>query len=235
MKVLIFGNGYLGNKFLSALGDSAILSGTDICDEKAVRADIRENSPDTVLNCAGKTGKPNVDWCEDHKLETMKSNVIGPLNLCQVCSDEGTYMAHLGSGCVYEGDNNGKGFSEDDAPNFFGSYYSRTKMLSEMGLKDFPVLQLRLRMPLDSEPSPRNLITKLAGYTKIIDAPNSISALDDFVPASIKLIERKRTGIYNVTNHLNPLDVYNNVTSPNYGHLAGPQHRTFEPFLDLVY
>jgi len=42
-------------------------------------------------------------------------------------------------------------------------------------------------------------------------------------------------GIYNVTNHLNPLDVYNNVTSPYYGHLAGPQHRTFEPFLDLVY
>ncbi len=42
-------------------------------------------------------------------------------------------------------------------------------------------------------------------------------------------------GIYNITNHYNPLDVYNNVASPYYGHFVGPQHRTFEPFLDLEY
>jgi hypothetical protein len=46
---------------------------------------------------------------------------------------------------------------------------------------------------------------------------------------------RGAVGIYNVTDHLNPRDVYNNVTSPYYGHFAGPQHRTFEPFFDLVY
>ena len=46
---------------------------------------------------------------------------------------------------------------------------------------------------------------------------------------------RGAIGVYNVTNHLNPRDVYNNVTSPYYGHFAGPQHRTFEPFLDLAY
>ena len=46
---------------------------------------------------------------------------------------------------------------------------------------------------------------------------------------------RGAIGIYNVTNHLNPRDVYNNITSPYYGHFAGPQHRTFEPFIDLEY
>ena len=46
---------------------------------------------------------------------------------------------------------------------------------------------------------------------------------------------RGAIGVYNVTNHFNPRDVYNNVASPYYGHFAGPQHRTFEPFLDLVY
>ncbi len=46
---------------------------------------------------------------------------------------------------------------------------------------------------------------------------------------------RGAIGVFNVTNHLNPRDVYNNVTSPYFGHFAGPQHRTFEPFLDLVY
>ena len=46
---------------------------------------------------------------------------------------------------------------------------------------------------------------------------------------------RGALAIYNVTNHLNPRDVYNNVTSPYYGHLAGPQHRFFEPLVDFVY
>lgn len=41
--------------------------------------------------------------------------------------------------------------------------------------------------------------------------------------------------IYNVTNHLNPRDVYNNITSPSFGHFAGPQHRFFDPIVDLVY
>jgi hypothetical protein len=42
-------------------------------------------------------------------------------------------------------------------------------------------------------------------------------------------------GIYNVTNHLNPRDVYNNIASPYYGHFAGPQHIFYDTFLDLVY
>ena len=46
---------------------------------------------------------------------------------------------------------------------------------------------------------------------------------------------RGAISIYNVTNHLNPRDVYNNITSPYFGHLAGPQHRLFEPFVDFVY
>jgi hypothetical protein len=41
--------------------------------------------------------------------------------------------------------------------------------------------------------------------------------------------------VYNVTNHLNPRDVYNNVTSPNFGHPAGPQHRFLDPLVDIVY
>ena len=46
---------------------------------------------------------------------------------------------------------------------------------------------------------------------------------------------RGAISIYNLTNHLNPRDVYNNVTSPYFGHLAGPQHIFFEPFVDFVY
>lgn len=41
--------------------------------------------------------------------------------------------------------------------------------------------------------------------------------------------------IYNITNHLNPRDVYNSTASPYYGHFAGLQHRMFDTDLDVVY
>jgi hypothetical protein len=41
--------------------------------------------------------------------------------------------------------------------------------------------------------------------------------------------------VYNVTNHYNPRDVYNNVTSPYYGHFVGFQHRFYDPALSFVY
>jgi hypothetical protein len=46
---------------------------------------------------------------------------------------------------------------------------------------------------------------------------------------------RGALGIYNVTNHLNPRDVYDNIASPYFGHFAGPQHRTLDTMLDVVY
>ena len=35
---------------------------------EAVIRDIEKAQPTHVLNCAGITGRPNVDWCEDHKV-----------------------------------------------------------------------------------------------------------------------------------------------------------------------
>lgn len=41
--------------------------------------------------------------------------------------------------------------------------------------------------------------------------------------------------IYDITNHQNPVDVYNNTASPFYGHYIGFQHMTFNTFFDLIY
>ncbi len=41
--------------------------------------------------------------------------------------------------------------------------------------------------------------------------------------------------IYNVTDRQNPRDVYNNVTSPYFGHFAGIQHRFYDTALSFVY
>ena len=200
MKYLIFGKGMIGSFFHDFLEDNEI-SSTDITDYSAIKKEILEKNPEIILNCAGKTGRPNVDGCEDDKLGTLQSNVVGPLTLLKACQELNKYFVHVGSGCVYEGDNNGKGFSEEDVPNFYGSYYSKTKIWSQEALKDFDnVLILRLRMPILSYKDKRNFITKIVSYPKVINIANSMSILDDFLLAAKHLMENKKEGTWNMTN-----------------------------------
>ena len=84
------------------------MSTVDIADAGALGEVLEKEKPDIVINTAGKTGRPNIDWCEEHKVETLRSNVAGPLLLLEECAKRNIYWVHLSSGCVYEGDNNGK-------------------------------------------------------------------------------------------------------------------------------
>lgn len=202
MKILIFGaKGYLGQQFLSLYPD-AIATGADIAEVNEVREALAEHQPDVVINTAGKTGRPNIDWCEDHKEETMRANVTGPLVLLNECLERDIYLVHLSSGCIYSGDNEGRGFTEEDAPNFTGSFYSRTKAQADQLLGEFSdkVLILRLRMPFDGTENQRSLIQKLIKYPKVHDLPNSLTYMPDFMKAAQQLIEQRATGIFNVVN-----------------------------------
>jgi 3,5-epimerase/4-reductase len=230
MKILIYGKGYLGHKFYEFLqeqGEEVVWGSADIGNLEQVRADLVEHSPDTILNCAGKTGRPNVDWCEDHTEETFYSNVTGPLVIMQAAQETGAHFAHLGSGCIYQGDNDGKGFSEEDDPNFYGSFYSRTKAWSDQMMKEFPVLVLRLRMPIDANPGPRNFITKITKYNQVISIPNSMTVIEDLMPATYELLKRKSTGIYNMTNpgaidHDTILKMYQEIVDPDFTYKVIP-------------
>jgi len=200
MKILIFGaKGYIGQHFLSIFPD-ALTPDTDIADQQGVAHILDAEKPDVVINCAGKTGKPNVDWCEDHKMETLRSNVTGPLILLEECLKRDIYLVHMSSGCMFTGNDGGNGCTEETFPNFSGSYYARTKAASDQLLKEFPVLILRIRMPFDGSDHPRSLISKLKKYPKVLDEQNSITYIPDFLNASAKLIEKRKTGIYHITN-----------------------------------
>lgn len=194
---MLFGStGYLGAQFLNVYTD-ATTPKIDIADRHAVINVLNSEKPDIVINCAGKTGRPNVDWCEIHKMETLRANVTGPLILLEECLARNVYLVHMSSGCIYEGD---KEFTEDDPPNFFGSFYARTKAWSDQAMKDFPVLNLRIRMPFDGSRSERNLIVKLVKYSEVLDKENSLTYLPDFFKAALILIGKRKTGTFNIVN-----------------------------------
>jgi dTDP-4-dehydrorhamnose reductase len=66
---------------LLGLYPSAVSGNVDIADRVALEDVLDTHKPTVVINCAGKTGRPNIDWCESHKIETLRSNGTGALAL----------------------------------------------------------------------------------------------------------------------------------------------------------
>ncbi|KAG5748510.1 hypothetical protein H9Q72_008125 [Fusarium xylarioides] len=195
-------------------------------DRDSVAKALEVFKPTHVLNAAGCTGRPNVDWCEDNKAQTVLSNVIGTLTLADECSRRGIHCTVFATGCIYQYDEEhpvgGKGFKETDAPNFDGSFYSMTKAHVEPILASFDnILILRLRMPVSDDLNPRNFVTKISKYEFVVDIPNSNTILHDLLPASIILAENKDTGIYNFTNpgaisHNEVLGLFKEIVRPEF-------------------
>ncbi|KAL0408414.1 UNVERIFIED_CONTAM: Bifunctional dTDP-4-dehydrorhamnose 3,5-epimerase/dTDP-4-dehydrorhamnose reductase [Sesamum radiatum] len=84
------------------------------------------------------------------------------------------------------------------------------------------VCTLRVRMPISSDLSnPRNFITKIARYEKVVNIPNSMTILDELLPISIEMAKRNLTGIWNFTNpgvvsHNEILEMYREYIDPNF-------------------
>ena len=55
-------------------------------------------------------------------------------------------------------------------------------------------------MPISSKLHPRNFITKIANYAKVVDIPNSMTVLDELLPLAIDATTRNVTGILNFCN-----------------------------------
>lgn len=222
MKVYILGaSGFMGEKcadYFKSKGHEVLTERVDITDVAALRSAFEKSSPDVVINFAGVRAYPTIDWCEDHKEETMAVNVGGAINVALIAIEKGIYPIQIASGCIYSGDEH-RAFTEDDEPNFTGSFYSRMRIVMQNALKELPVLQVRIRMPISMSAHPRNLITKIASYKKVISVPNSVTLIEDMFVALEKLSEVRPTGILNLTNdgyvtHSNLLSAYKKIVDP---------------------
>lgn len=162
---------------------------------------------DTVINCAGYVGKPNVDACELAKSDCIKGNVLLPQMVSELCYQFSIKFVHISSGCIYNGYE--KEFTEEDEPNFCfnskveGSFYSGTKAMAEDLIHKEASYVCRLRIPFDHIDNPRNYLSKIQTYQKLLNMENSISHRLDFVEACMHLVKRENNcpfGIYNITN-----------------------------------
>lgn len=138
LNFLIYGRtGWIGGllgKLCQAQGINYSYASGRLENRASIENDIATVKPTHVFNAAGVTGRPNVDWCESHKVETIRANVVGTLTLADVCNEKGLVVINFATGCIFEYDQahpvgSGVGFKEEDTPNFTGSYYSKTKAM----------------------------------------------------------------------------------------------------------
>ncbi|THU73577.1 hypothetical protein C4D60_Mb04t24320 [Musa balbisiana] len=232
LKFLIYGRtGWIGGllgRLCSERGIPFAYGAGRLENRAQLEADIAAAAPTHVFNAAGVTGRPNVDWCETHRVETIRANVVGTLTLADVCRERGLILVNYATGCIFEYDgghplDSGIGFKEEDTPNFVGSFYSKTKAMVEELLKNYEnVCTLRVRMPISSDlTNPRNFITKITRYEKVVNIPNSMTILDELLPISIEMAKRNLTGIWNFTNpgvvsHNEILEMYRDYIDPNF-------------------
>jgi len=202
MKIMTLGNGFVANHLPYPKITERVFN-----DEKSINQLLDKYQPEVLVNCIGRTGSPNVDWCESNKTETYIANTIIPLMLAHQCEKKNIRLVHIGSGCIFFGTSPNLNLGGEDLgwneENFANpkSYYSSTKYSCDLLLNNLPhVTILRIRMPFSSQNSSRNLITKLIGYQQVINEPNSMTFMEDLVRAVDWAIQKDLSGIYHVTN-----------------------------------
>jgi len=244
MKVLIFGDkGWIGEQFIEYMGsgskNTVVVRASDSnCRADAPVSEIKNilltNDITHVISFIGRThGKnsPNIDYLQDIDTlnENMRDNLYAPLNLVYVCRLMNVHYTYLGTGCIFEYDyahpyaDVKHGFMEDDKPNFFGSAYSVVKGFTDRLMHQHcgSVLNLRIRMPITSDDSHRNFVTKILKYPKVISVPNSMSVLSTLFPCILSMMCRQCTGTVNLCNpgvitHNEILEMYKKYVDPEY-------------------
>jgi dTDP-4-dehydrorhamnose reductase len=220
MIVILGANGYIGSAFCRYLKDKveiATIPRVTYYDVDMLSTLLRSIRPEFLINCAGYTGKPNVDACEANKTECLHANAVLPGIIARACSFAEVPWGHVSSGCIYQGkcrnpDGSGeRPWKEDDDPNFCFtappcSFYSGTKALGEeLIMNEWDRIGIcymwRLRIPFNEVNSERNYISKVLRYEKLLDVENSLCHLDEYIRACWECWTIKAPfGIYNMNN-----------------------------------
>jgi 3,5-epimerase/4-reductase len=220
MNLLVYGHkGWIGKQFIELLNfniEKYTLGQARVDDTLTMIKELDEVKPTHVISFIGRTHGTigdkeytTIDYLEQpgKLVENIKDNLFSPISLALACKERKIHYTYLGTGCIFSYKDinnieNGKGFTEEDIPNFFGSGYSIVKGFTDRLMHQLcdNVLNLRIRMPIVALDCPRNFITKITNYKKICSVSNSMSVLPELLPIALRMLKAGMTGTVNLTN-----------------------------------
>lgn len=205
MKILILGNGQLGNYYKNYLSfvshEVQLAAKVDITNINSIRSYVAGFNPEVVINTAAKT---NLEWCEENMKEAYKVNVDGAKNVADVCEDLGIYLVHLSSACIFES-KDAKDVKTEESEPYPAAYYGWTKVWAERLVmrgrsENFSALILRPRQPVSPMVDYKNMLIKFLTFTQFVDTPNTGTVIDDLMKWTVELIEKRYHGVVNAAN-----------------------------------
>jgi dTDP-4-dehydrorhamnose reductase len=174
----------------------------DITKKGDVKSLVSSFQPTVILNAAAVT---NVDWCETHREEAWKVNVVGVENLVEAARKVGALLIHVSTDYVFDGKHGP--YKEDDPPNPI-SYYGKTKLAGENAIRiaDIPYAIVRTIVVYGNMIGPRGnfalwVVNSLRAGKVIRCADDQISNptfVGDLACAMIRIFELERTGLYHI-------------------------------------
>ena len=158
--------------------------------------------PDVIINCAAYT---DVDKCETERELCWKLNVDAVKNLIIASRISNARVIHYSTDYVFDGKNGP--YTEESTPNPV-SFYGRSKLASENALLasgiDFSILRTVVLFGLGVKVK-QNFALWLFNKLKIGEPVNIVddqisnnTMVDDLAYGTLKIIEKKRKGIYNI-------------------------------------
>lgn len=208
--IVIYGStGFVGSHIVSYLcstGSAFMCSKTRVWQYKEIYEELSTYKATTVINAAGYPTPTNIDYYEesiDNKSNLFLTNTAGNIMLADICHKLNIHYVTIMSGCIFDSTTTKRLtiFSDDDKPNFYGSLYSRNRIMTEDLLSAYNnICVVRIRMPVSSFMNKKSLINKLINYKKVTNIPNSVTVLDDCVPKIYEIANSKKTGIVNLVN-----------------------------------
>jgi dTDP-4-dehydrorhamnose reductase len=174
----------------------------DITKKGDVKSLISSFHPTAILNAAAAT---NVDWCEVHREDAWKVNVVGVENLVEAARKVSARLVHISTDYVFDGSHGP--YSEDDKPNPI-SYYGKSKLASENAIRIGGIPHTILRTIVlygagigIKESFPLWVVKSLKAGNHIRCVDDQISNpthVTDLAFATVKGFELNRDGIYHV-------------------------------------
>lgn len=174
----------------------------DIIKKSDVKSLISSFHPTVIINAAAET---NVDWCEEHREDAWKVNVVGVENLIEAARKVGARLIHISTDYVFDGTHGP--YSEDDKPNPI-SYYGKSKLASENAVRIAGIAYTILRTILVygngigvRDNFPLWVIKSLNAAKTIRCSEDQISNpthVNDLAFAAVKGFELNRDGIYHI-------------------------------------
>ena len=115
MIFLLGSTGYVGQLFQRQLTEKSVEWGTlnsrqfTFANKADLIEVLRIKRASFLVNCAGYTGKPNVDGCELDKGNCLEGNTVLPSVIREVCAEVGIGWGHVSSGCIFSDERPGGG------------------------------------------------------------------------------------------------------------------------------